>query len=271
VLLVGPSSVPQWCPDDWYVWTAEGKPLKDVDPRNRVTVWGCLSPWNAEAQACQDDFITRMCARYNAPDVLCIGSHSRDGEAALPPGVAALYDPHALVSYRAYAGGQARPDPSRPETQAWMHQSVRAVLLRQARIYCEASPYRELWYQMHPYYSFWPNSGNGLVTDYLEAVRAQVKPDHMTHLLYTVFDNGHDPFIFEFIKDLHALNIDVLAGSEWPDGLSRNTPRAIRAGLRGLLTAPLHPYLRRKAIEPWVYEALAGSRAAFETAQGVRA
>lgn len=270
VVLVGPGSVPAWCPDEWYVWDTFGRPLKGVDPRNRVTVWGCLSPWNEEAQSYQDEFIARLCARYDAGDVLVVQSHSRDGESVLPPGAAAFYDPCALRSYRTFAGdADVRPDPALALTQDWLRHSLGELLVRQAKLYVESSPFREYWTFLHPYYNGrdWPNSGNVDIVGYMRRVEEVIHPDGMNALLYTVFDNGHDHFVFDHIRRLQDIGLGVWAGSEWPEGLRRNTPRAVSLGLAGLLTAPLHPYLRRTGIEPWVYDELRRSRAMLAKAQ----
>ena len=121
--------------------------------------------------------------------------------------------------------------------------------------------------QAHPYYTAWPNSGNYCLTDYYHDIAEVIKPDVFNALLFTVFGNGHDGFIFDFIHELRRGNVQVYGGSEWPEGLDANTPRAINAGMRGLLTGPTHPYLRRTRVEPWMVDAVKRSHDKFVEAR----
>jgi hypothetical protein len=272
-LLLGPNTVPQWCPDSWYVQTQDGTPLKQVDTSSRynsATRWGCLSPWNDEAQSYQNGFITAFCHKYNASDVLCIQSHSRDGESLLPPGVAAFYDPAAVASFREYIGTQseaALPDPMHYATQLWLRDSLSQVLLTQQHIYCESSPHREIFLQAHPYYAAWPNSGQAYLLDYYKLIQSDVRPDTFNMLAFTAFDNGHDAYLWPFVSQLQSMGINVYTGSEWAEGLNRNTPRAIEKGIRGLVTCPIHPFNGHTRVEEWMIGALAQSRQTFVEAK----
>ncbi len=273
VLLMCAQNPPTWFPDDWYVWNEAGVPIRTFDPLNPVTVWAAISPWNFEAMMHYNEYITMCCERYNSDEVLCIGSFSGSGEAFLPPGIAAVYDPWAIRSYQQFVGNRnAMPDMRQPDTQTWVLDSLLLMTIAQMDIYCESSVYREIWMQAHPYYSTYsPFSGNTNLIDTYTSVHNTVRPDTMNALLFTVFDNGHDSFIFPFIEQLKANGIQVWGGGEWSAGLSRNTPRAIGCGLRGLVTAPLHPYLSHYEVEPWEIAAVYNSAQEFRQCQPITA
>lgn len=267
-LLMLPSAVPTWMPDQWYVQTKEGRALKQSGPPDPIRVWGCLSPWSAEAQDYQNAFIAMCCKRYNAPDVLCIQSHSMDGESVLPPRLPAVYDPAALDSYARFTGDRlAMPDVSNPNTQAWMLQSLKEVIVSQAKIYCESHPSRTCFLQLHPAYSSarWPASATANIVEYWQAIQQEVKPDNKFHLLFTAFDGGHSSL--STIRQLQAMSIPVLCGGEWCAGLYENTDKAIALGIRALLTAPTHPFLHKAAMVESDFQAFEYSRKRFMAAR----
>lgn len=275
VLLMGPTTVPQWCPDSWYVWAADNTVMRDHDPRNYIQTWGCLSPWNRDAQAYQRAYIARFVSRYNSDDVLCLQSHSQEGESILPPATACIYDPSALAAWRKFTGSHnASPDAMQKETQQWMFESCARVVIDLQRIYA-THPSRTISMQLHPCYleRQWNGSGVHDVESYLKVVKEVIKPDVFLWFLFAWFSQNtdgslvfgrHAPFVG---RVTHELGMSVVTGSEWPEGIAINTPRSLHAGFRALLTAPLHPYLHRDTIEPWVLDAVAQSRREFTQAR----
>lgn len=262
-LLMMTNSVPQWCPDDWYVWDRHGKPIKWHDERELRQTWGCLSPWNAEAMEYEREYIRLCCARYNGDDAMCISAFTQDGEALLPPGLDCIYDPAAQASWRAFAGDHIYPHPKTPLTQVWMRDALTRELLAQQTIYMDMHPSRELVLQLHPVYTGWPASGVGDVFCYVDEV-LKLKPSKLHHIVFQAFTPAFQAQgMPSFVSKLTERGISVFTGSEWPDGLAANTPRAIQQGIRGFVTAPLHPYLKRSRIDEWVYDAFAQSREMF--------
>lgn len=259
VIVFGPNNLPQWMPDEWYVWDADGKPHKDVDKDNPVQVWGCLSLWNRDAQGYQLRFIQTLIDRYGANDVQIAGCHSRDGESFLPPGIVGLYDPAALQDYRRFTGRMdAMPDIRCQHTLDWLRQSCLIALMRQQQLY--AAQHGETWMQLHPHYARFPASGTAMMWECIDNLKAL---GEVNWLLYTHFPHTGSAWYRGQSERLQAAGAQVWTGSEWPEGLITNTPSAVKQGLRGLLTAPMHPFLNRRTVEPWVFDAFRNSREVF--------
>jgi hypothetical protein len=265
-MLMGPDDVPQWCPDDWYVWDYARRPMKAVDRRNVSQTYGCLSPWNADAMAYRLDFTHRLCDHYSADDVLVISGLSREGETLLPPAFPCTYDPAAVASYRGYTGdAHAIPNVYRPEGQAWLADTLTPIVVENQRIICEANPWRECWLAFHPVFTQprWQASGVTDITQAWRVVLREVRPRAAGHIIFSYFDNGFDAYAPTLVRELQALGVGVVTGSEWCEGLVKNTPAAVRLNLRALLTAPIHAYTMRECVEPWMVDAVRDSRAAW--------
>lgn len=260
-LLMGPGTVPLWCPASWYVHAADGSVMCDHDARNPIQSWGCLSPWSRDAQAYQLRYVERFTRRYNSADVLCLQSHSQEGESVLPPATPCIYDPAARESYRRFTGHHnAIPDAMTETTQRWMYESCSRVIIDLQRIYA-THPSRTISMQLHPCYLArnWVGSGVYDVESYLRSVKEVVHPDTMLWFLFAWFSKENGKHVFEkhfpFVQRvMRELDLEVITGSEWPEGVVENTPKSIESGFRALLTAPLHPYLHRESIEPWVFD-----------------
>jgi len=283
-ILMTPNHLPQWMPDDWWCWTRDGKAMRTVSAEDHVRIVPCLSPWNEDAQWYQNVFIRMVCERYKADDVLCIQSQTQDGEFILPAGAAGLYDPAALASFAEYTGsastgspstgsGSGLPDVTSPVTQRWMYASLREVVIEQQRIYCESHPSRTVCMQLHPEYTSnrWQASGNMDIVEYWGAIQSVVKPDNCMHIFFTCFYPGMEERVMDYGARLQMrYGVDVLTGSEWPEGLRVNTGKAIEYGLRGLVTAPIHPFCARYALEEWMVEAFRDSYRRFSNAKSAK-
>lgn len=261
VLLMGPTTVPQWCPDDWYVRLADGTVMKDHDPRNPVQTWGCLSPWNSEARGWLREYVREFIMRYSAPDVLCINSFSQEGESMLPPAGACLYDTAALQEYRYFMNDPtAVPNAASGITQRWMFETLRSWVVTLQEMYVAGHPSREAFMSLHPVYWGWPASGAYDIAGYMRAILDEVRPDRLTHIVFCYFDNKFD-FMYRFVQEMMDLGIDYIVGSEWPEGLLTHSNEAARLGIKALLTCPTHPYKQRYTVEPWMLDAFRTSRA----------
>lgn len=263
-MLMTCQTIPDCLPDDWYVRTRDGTPIKRHDPREPRQTWSCLSPWNNEAMNYQIDYIRECCDRYNSDDVMCINSLSQDGESLLPPGLDCIYDPAAMRSWRDWCGNDLLyPHPKTAMTQAWMREALMREVIDQQKVYA-THPSGEVFVQLHPVYTAWPASGVGDIMCYVDAVMQQVIPSRLHYIIFQAWtDAFQSSGMPEFVAKLVSRGVSVWTGSEWPDGLVANTPRAIAQGIRGLITSPLHPFLKRERIEPWVYDAFAASRKMF--------
>jgi hypothetical protein len=271
VLLMGPTTVPLWAPDEWYVWDSDGRPMRDHDKRNWLQTWGCFSPWNAEAMAYYAGFIRAMQARYQARysrpnDVLVINSFSQEGEALLPPAIPCIYDPAALASYRDFMGNsRARPMFGSRSVAMWLMKTLPRAVTDLQLVYC-CEPWREVWMALHPVY-YGPAWGGSGVIDIPLAWRhvlREVQPRAAFHIAFDFFPrHRRDDEFGELLPALSEMGVGLVAGSDWPAGLRANTPAAVRLGMRALLTAPLHPYGMRTEPEPWVPDALRESAEVF--------
>lgn len=269
VLLMGPTSIPQWCPDDWYVRLADGTPLKDHDSRNVYQTWGCFSPWNQDAMAYLGEWIAKFCARYNSADTLCIGGLSQEGESLLPPAGDALFDLCAVRSHiERY--GDAPIDSSAWWTKAWMYETLADTATWLQLTYCNAHPSRTVVMTLHPCYQegIWSAGGVFSVDMYLQLIKRLVAPGDMRWLIFTWFASGFESKYQAQMQKARGMGIKIITGGEWCDGLKPNTPKAIEQGIGALLTAPLHPYLRLDAMEPWMFDAVRDSRRQFMEARG---
>lgn len=274
-ILMTPNQLPQWMPDDWWCWTRQGKAMRTVSAEDHVRIVPCLSPWNDDAQEYQNVFIRMVCARYSADDVLCVQSQTQDGEFLLPPGEAGLYDPAALDSYAAYTGRRgAQPDAATAETQRWMYATLRERVIEQQEIYCAAHPSRSVCMQLHPEYTSdrWQASGNMDIVEYWGAIERVIQPDNPMHIFFTCFYPGMEERVLDYARRMQTrYGVDVITGSEWPEGLRTNTAKALRYGWRALLTAPIHPFCARYELEGWMVEAFRDSYRMWEKQQEVMA
>ena len=252
---MGPTSVPEDLPPEWYCKLPDGTVMNHRDMRNVSQMWASLSPWNWRAMDYYHGFVEAMCARYNAPDVLCINSWSQEGEAYLPPGGPAFFDDKALASYKIFTnGGDEAPHPLSLDTQAWLADTMRDTIIIGQKIYM-SHPSHELFMSSHPIYMVWPNSGAALQDCMDYEVASACQPENMWRIIFSFFDQGWNNLISQWLT-IHKSNmpgIKVMTGSEWPDGLKRNTARALQIGIDALLTAPLHPFLLNDHIEPEVF------------------
>ena len=228
-----------------------------------MSSWGCLSPWNQEAMGYQLAWARMAAMRYNSDDVQVVSHLSQEGETMLPPAVHCVYDPAAVKSYRAYVGDKTAVPFGWPyHTMRWMHESLATILIEHALVTI-SHPSRECWVSLHPVYHGWPASGVTDVIDMIRAVKMCVRPTVLRWMVFSYFQPNFEPFISGQVRLAIDAGAEVWTGSEWPEGLAPNTPRAIAAGIYGLLTAPKHPFLERDVIEDWVFGMVSASRHEF--------
>ena len=222
-ILSGPNTIPAWTPDEWMI-ALGGKPVREaIDWR----LWPCFKPWNIEAMCCEAGFLTRLIDRYANDAVLIVASHSRDGEAILPP----------------YAPVDDLPSGD----------SLRDVLIESTLMLQRACAEQDkgIWCQLHRYHQIYPWTGNGYVSDIYEALATlgqSVTALNFTHFALAPVQEQ----AARVQADIARFGFDFIVGAEWAEGLRANTPAAIAQGLRGLLCGPLHPYTGHTELEGWM-------------------
>ena len=261
VLFMGPCDVPQWMPDDWYVWLGDGTPLRKPDARNPMHTYGLLSPWNPDSANAQLEFITRMCERYNSNEVLCIYGNSNCGESMLPEASPALYDPAAIKSFQALVHkNDVRPNVYDLETQYWMCSSMREWMLGQQQIFL-THPSRELFLSLAPYYQLFSASANANVAGYIDAIVNRLHPAQMSYISFTYFQITYELPYCQWFKHMSTLyGVKFVVGSEWLSGAVENAPKARDQGLR-LLTGIIHPFTHHYTVEDDMVEQMRQSHA----------
>lgn len=272
VLFMLPTTVPLCLPDEWYVWDEMGHVFKQYLYQGARQTWGCLSPWNDDARGYLLDFIREACDRYNAPDVLCINAQSQEGEALFPPSVLCAFDPAATRNFKAFAGSDAVPNEDNPTTMAWLYRTLRDLLIQEQEIFVR-HPSRTVFTSMHPIYTdeMWKCSGNYDITYYTDAIRQFVRPATHHHILFAWFGRHGFERFWPWVKGEQAKGTQFICGGEWPEGLPITTPLAIAQGIRALLTAPIHPFLKRREVKPWMVDNVRDSARAFREAHAVAA
>jgi hypothetical protein len=270
VLLMLPTTTLTCAPDEWYVWDEFGHVYRKPIYQGARQTWGCLSPWNPEARAYLLDFVLECCNRYNTYDVMCINAQSQEGEALMPPGTPCIYDPMAVASFKRYAGKDAEPNINNPQCSRWLRETLTDLLIDELRIYHPSGG--DVFTSMHPIYTdvLWKASGNMDITCYLDAIRAELMPTTHYHIVFAWFGKHGFERFRPWMEREQAKGVQFITGSEWPEGLAENTPKAIAQDIRALLTAPCHPYLHRTRAEEWMYEAFKDSRRQFARAAMVQ-
>jgi hypothetical protein len=262
VLIPSSTYIPQWFPDDWYLWDASGKPFDhhDVAPDTKHAI----SPWNSEAREYELRFLELLHHRYLATNVLVINSYTLAGETLLPNELA-CYDPHALASFHAmYGNGEMPANDGR--TAAWLKSTYIALLLAQQSILVD-TPSREIFTMLHPQLvEFHRPFSNGCdwIADILEQYNSIVKPSVINHIYYTytMWTNKHQ-LMCEWAATYHE---QVWGGAEYCEGLPMTTPQAIKNGNRGQILAPCYPGIHEK-IEPWMINNLKVAAAQWQASE----
>jgi hypothetical protein len=251
-------NAPPCFPADWYLQAADGTAWYQLPQ------WGSaftfISPWCAEAVAAEQAFLRACQARYGGERVLCFPGVVHDGEMLLPATFASWYDPHAQASFRAYAGtAEALVDlrtpadmVARPAQAAWLAESLyRHVAAQQA-------VFPEIWLSLVE-----RDSGNWLMRHLCADLPAALGKE-LNLLLFEVYRDGGMQGALDNVQGY----VDrVWTGSQFCEGLMRNTATSIAHGLRGFLTAPLHTDLRPGHLEPWMLDALRWSLAEWRAAR----
>lgn len=248
VILLAPSGAPDYFPEEWYCRYADNVIANRPHPKNVAQTWPCLSPWNRAAVEYQLRMIERCCERYNSDDVLVTCCQSQDGEALLPPASAAIYDTHAIESYRHWVGDNAAyPYADSQGGARWMFESVASLLLEQQDIYVRNAT-KTIMCNLHPVYIRWPGAAVYDIWSYFHALRVGTNPGELLWTIFQYYEGGFEklwPLIDEVCA---AYNARLITGSQYADGLLRHTAHSRENGTHALLTSVLHPFQHKDAV-----------------------
>ena len=230
---------PQFYPDDWYLIQDSG---------HRITH---LSLWNPEAQAKEHEFIKMFCERYVSDKIHIANSLQRDGETMLPI-VPCVRGSHAIKSYQErYGTSEITGD--NPNTLEWLKESVLNTLIEHQNIFLSYNHHRDIWGAYHKkIHSKWCGTSfiDSLYQKYREVYTDTV---NINVIQFTYIPHGHS-FYSEIKRDIEKFGLNVWGGSEYCEGLPSASPIAKEFKLRGLVTAPIHPFVPHRTIEPWMIE-----------------
>lgn len=254
---------PAHFPDAWYLWSADGQIW-----RNRSDWYGThtmLSPWCPEAMAAEANFRRACFERYSSARVEIFSGVVHDGEVILPARPASYFDPNAVASFREYVGYRAAYPvdvatyadlAAQPDTAAWLHDSL------YGHVSAQQAAWPEIWLSLVQRDTAWseanesgPRTGNWLMREFCQCLPEQLGKE-LNVLLFEVFRSGG---ICGALDNVQGYEGQTWVGSQFCEGLNTNTEDAIARGLRGFITAPLHPDLRRGTFEPWMVEAFCGA------------
>jgi len=263
----GTATGPLWGPDDWYLRSTDGAIWRNHGGYGgNIYLYTLLSPWCREAMQAEREFLLKCIARYASPTVQLYPSGPHGGEVILPGMIACYCDEHALADFRDYAErewqgnlaafnkqlGSDWHDWSEvlpadlpeypamqlaPTTVNWLANSLYNWVRERNTMF------PELWLSLVERRSKWaeiyeagPRTGNWLARTIYKDLPGELSAP--LNLLYWEIYRlwGTEGALDNVIPEV------TWVGSQYMDGLYAFTDIAIRAGLRGFISGPLHTY-----------------------------
>lgn len=243
LIVQAPSSPPCCYPIEWYAKRENGDIKNDqFDP--------VLSFWNKDAMDYMDALIEMICKRYNSETVLIVSSLNHEGESIYKSADFPVFDDFALQSFSQFTGvPNAKPNSGDAITLDWLYQKFTETIVRTQKIYAANNKQQELWMQLHWAFAGDPQSGCRNIPEMYLTVKKETGCD-INHIFFTGYDFPLDtPLSFQ-----ETVGMKLWLGSCWCEGLKNNTPSAVANNFRGLVCAPIHPFLNYKRLEPWMLE-----------------
>ena len=230
---------PKYFPPEWYIHTPEGN-VHVGKFKERV-----ISPWNAEGWAYHLAFLEKFCNKVTADDVMCWR--------AVPRGAEAMF-PH---------------DPARPHRQDGPYvETLLKMMLEEQDIFYRHHSSHELWTCLHHAFDHQGTAGTEHSEMLIRAIRDKF-PDFIHYCIsYSQFRRGV-PGKKENLDEMHRLGLSMFAGSEYADGLLRNTDKAIAQGFRGLICGPIMYLTKYRQMQDWMFDNFAWSIKRWREAKGV--
>jgi hypothetical protein len=272
-------------PDDWYSWSVNGVPQRNAPE------YSVFSPWHAEAQAYQDDFVQKVIDRYQSAPVQVIRGGAHGGESLLPY-EPCYFEPAALDSFRVWANNkfygnlsifnkeegasfqsweQVRPGVFQfgrvghlPITKMWLKEHLANMVVRQqsqlVRHYGG-----EAWLMLAHCWRDVNETGNFVIPEIAQTIMERVQPTQVNWIAFAHFNmtSTLQHMALQCLKDKF---VRLWTGSQFCEGLAVNTVPAIKSGIRGLICGPLslEDGHDKGHVEPWMVENFKNSIAAWK-------
>ena len=161
-----------------------------------------------------------------------------------------FYGNHAIKSYQDKYGTAEVPADN-PQTTEWYKESILNTVIEHQDIFLENNKHRDIWGAYHKrIMSKW--GGNAFIDDLYRKYREKYQDTvNINVIQFTYIPHGHS-YYSQIKNDIDKFGLNVWGGSEYCEGLPTAVPIAKQFGLRGLLTAPIHPFVKHRTIEPWM-------------------
>ena len=268
-----------WGPVEWYS-QGPGKLWRRAGPWHYNEHYTVISPWCLEGQAAELDFMRHCVAHYAGSNVFLIRGSFHGGELVLPGNMPSWLDPCAIASYRTFVGDyNAMPADlptyasmaAEPATVAWLRQSLSKMITAQQQVLM-GQPSREVWFltpeRNTPFaesQESGPRSCNWVAREMFDTLPGELDAV-LSIMFFQVFRSDGTQGTFDRIP---AHVGKVWAGSQYCEGLLANTAEALRLGLRGFITGPLHLEGSHGGghLEPWMVDAFRTSLAQWQAAR----
>lgn len=230
---------PEYFPDEWYLKTPEGGNYTGKFQER------LLSPWQDEGWAYHLRFIEKFCNRASADDVMCFRATTHGAESMYPHDLRFPY----------------RLDGSYIDTMLKM-------LLEEQDIFYAAHASRELWTCFHHAFDQQKMAGTEHAEMLYRAMWNGFQDAEHYCISYTQFKRGVQGEV-ENLADVQRLGLSMFAGSQYAEGLARNTDIAIQQGFRGFVCGPVMVWSKYRRMEDWMYDAFRDSVAKWRVAKNV--
>lgn len=249
---------PQFFPDDWYIRDAGGTLWRNHNGYGGNDWYTLLSPWCTDAQMAEREFLLKAIARYAGPTVQLYAGGPHGGEVILPGMIPCYCDDHALADFRRYVAEHGITDGERggetilpadlptyesmklaPTTVGWLAQSLYNWVRERN------SMFPELWFSLVERHTRFaeafetgPRTGNWLARRIYADLPGELGAP-LNAAYFEVYRLYGTEGALDNVRDYLGR---TWIGSQFCDGLYVHTDDAIRSGIRGFFTGPLHRY-----------------------------
>lgn len=279
LLLMCHSCAVDFLPEDCYVQGPQGLVWRRHRGYGASEHYTIISPWSEQGQGYELDFMRRTVEHFRGADVHVIRGGPHGAEVILPGFMPCWYDTGAIASYRAFVGDDRVMPADLPtwasmakelDTVQWLRESLDSMItMQQAALMGQKN--REVWFctpeRAGPFAEqaeCGPRSCNWVAREMYDRVAQDLDAELNTMLFEAFRPHGTDG-IFDRLTPGQMAH--TWTGSQFCQGLNAYTDEAIRLGLRGFTTAPVHPGSGCTRLEPWMIEAFRNSLAKWERAR----
>lgn len=286
---------PQFLPDDWYIRDARGTLWRNHNGYGGDDWYTLVTPWNRQAQMAEREFLLKCIGRYAGPKVQLYAGGPHGGEVILPGMIPCYCDDHALADFRRYAEEQWNGDLDKfnqinncaatswtdvlpadlPTYESMQHASTTVNWLATSLLTWlreRHSMFPEIWLSLverntrfAEAFECGPRSGNWLARHVYATL-----PGEMGLPLNLAYFEVYRTYGTEgALANAEAVLGKTWIGSQFCDGLYVHTDDAIRSGIRGFLTGPIHRYnpYDQHRLGDWQTDAIRWSLKRWRTAR----